>query len=356
MNDMIDKTDTEVVTHTVRFEPMGIEMAVDEGETVLDAAFRQGISVMHGCKEGQCASCKSKLLDGDIEMLKYSTFALPESERDTDHILLCRTLAYSDITVELLNYDEDLLSRSIAVKEIAATVVSVQELTRDIRLLTLELRAPLRFWAGQYVDITIPGTGITRAFSMANAPLAEGVRSLQFIIKIYPDGAFSSRLEGGLAAGDRLTVKGPYGTCFHREGRSGPLVLVGGGSGMSPLWSILQDHIAQGDARPVRFFYGARTKADLFHLAEFAAIAEKLPDFKFIPALSHAEPGDDWQGETGFVHEVVARVLRSEGLNGEIDAYSCGPPPMIDAILPVLQMAGVEPERIYFDKFTTATR
>jgi propane monooxygenase reductase subunit len=107
--------------------------------------------------------------------------------------------------------------------------------------------------------------------------------------------------------------------------------------------------------RPVRFFYGARTKADLFYLDEFAAIAQTLPDFKFIPALSHAEAGDDWQGETGFVHDVVAR-LRAEGLEGEIDAYSCGPPPMIDAVLPVLQMAGVEPDRIYFDKFTPATR
>jgi propane monooxygenase reductase component len=349
----------DVVSHTVRFEPMGIEMDVHEGETVLDAAFRQGISVMHGCKEGQCASCKSKLLDGDIELLKYSTFALPESDRDTDHILLCRTLAYSDITVELLNYDEDLLSRSIAVKDYPARLVSIMSLTRDIRLLTLELDAPMRFWAGQYVDITIPGTGITRAFSMANAPgdhAAGGISTLQFIIKLYPNGAFSSRLDGGIAAGDALTVKGPYGTCFHREGRAGPLVLVGGGSGMSPLWSILQDHVARGDHRPVRFFYGARTKADLFHTAEFAAFAESLPDFKFIPALSHAEAGDEWTGETGFIHDVVARVLRSEGLEGEIDAYSCGPPPMIDAVLPVLQMAGVEPERIYFDKFTTATR
>jgi propane monooxygenase reductase component len=171
----------DVVSHLVRFEPVGIEMDVHEGETVLNAAFRQGISVMHGCKEGQCASCKSRLIEGDIELLKYSTFALPESERDTDHILLCRTLAFSDITVELLNYDEDLLSRSIAVKEIAATLSGIQSLTRDIRLLTLELAAPLRFWAGQYVDITIPGSGITRSFSMANAPgdqAAGGVTTL----------------------------------------------------------------------------------------------------------------------------------------------------------------------------------
>ncbi|WP_419759563.1 NADH:ubiquinone reductase (Na(+)-transporting) subunit F [Acidisoma sp.] len=349
----------DVISHLVRFEPVGIEMDVREGETVLDAAFRQGISVMHGCKEGQCASCKSKLIDGDIELLKYSTFALPESERDTDHILLCRTLAFSDITVELLNYDEDLLSRSIAVKEIPASLTSIVPLTRDIRLLTLELAAPMRFWAGQYVDVTIPGAGITRAFSMANAPgdhSVGGSTTLKFIIKMYPQGAFSALLDGGLSPGDAILVKGPYGTCFHREGRRGPLLLIGGGSGMSPLWSILQDHAARGDHRPVRFFYGARTRADLFHVEEFAAYTAQLPNFRFIPALSHAEPGDDWTGETGFIHDVVARTLRAEGLDGEMDAYSCGPPPMIDAVLPVLQMAGVEPERIYFDKFTPAIR
>jgi propane monooxygenase reductase component len=349
----------EATSHLVRFEPVGIEMDVHEGETVLDAAFRQGISVMHGCKEGQCASCKSRLIEGDIELLKYSTFALPDEERDTDHILLCRTLAFSDITVELLNFDEDLLSRSIAVKEIPAAVTGNHSLTRDIRLLTIELASPMRFWAGQYVDITIPGSKITRAFSMANAPgdhAEGGSTTLQFIIKIYPQGAFSARLDGGLNLGDPLTVKGPFGTCFHREGRPGPLLLIGGGSGMSPLWSILQDHAARGEHRPVRFFYGARTRADLFHLEEFADFAARLPDFRFIPALSHAEASDEWTGETGFIHDVVARTLRAEGLDGEIDAYSCGPPPMIDAVLPVLQMAGVEPERIYFDKFTPATR
>ena len=77
--------------HKVRFEPVGVDMEVMEGETVLDAAFRQGITLMHGCKEGQCASCKARLVDGDIELTKYSTFALSDGERDTDHILLCRT-------------------------------------------------------------------------------------------------------------------------------------------------------------------------------------------------------------------------------------------------------------------------
>ena len=84
---------TDNAVHTVRLEPVGIELDVEEGETVLDAAFRQGVALPHGCKEGQCSSCKSKLLDGDVELLKYSTFALPEYESETGHILLCRTQA-----------------------------------------------------------------------------------------------------------------------------------------------------------------------------------------------------------------------------------------------------------------------
>jgi propane monooxygenase reductase subunit len=95
------------ITHTVRFEPVGIEIEVEEDETVLEAAFRQGISLMHGCKEGQCASCKSVLCNGDVELLKYSTFALSDTEREQDRILLCRTVAYSDLVVELLNFDEN---------------------------------------------------------------------------------------------------------------------------------------------------------------------------------------------------------------------------------------------------------
>jgi len=329
-------------------------MEVEEGETVLDAAFRQGISLMHGCKEGQCGSCKSKLVDGEIELLKYSTFALPDYESETGHVLLCRTHAFSDVSFELLNYDEDLLSRSIAVKAFAGRVKDVTALTSDIRLLEIEIEKPMKFWAGQYVDLAIADGSITRAFSMANAPV--GGTALSFIIKKYPNGAFSSQLDGGLRVGDPVMAKGPFGTCFRREGRPGPMLLIGGGSGMSPLWSILADHIASREQRPIRFFYGARTRSDLFYLDELAAIAAQLEDFKFVPALSHAEADDHWDGEIGFVHEVVLRHLRQENLAGPIDAYACGPTPMIDAVLPILQVNGVEPDHIYFDKFTPAVR
>ncbi len=211
---------TGAAVHTVRLEPVGIEMDVEEGETVLDAAFRQGIALMHGCKEGQCSSCKSKLLDGDIELLKYSTFALPEYESETGHILLCRTHAYSDLTIELLNFDEELLSRSIPVKSFSGAVASVTPLTHDIRLLEVELENPMKFWAGQYVDLSIPGHGVTRAYSMANTPREP--RKLQFIIKKYADGAFSGLLDGGLPAGTAISAKGPYGGCLAARDAAAP--------------------------------------------------------------------------------------------------------------------------------------
>lgn len=232
-------------TNIVRLQPVGIEFEVEENETVLDAAFRQGIALPHGCKEGQCSACKCVLTGGDVELKKYSTFALNEMERGQDYILLCRTLAYSDLEVELLNYDEEVLSKSIPVRDFTGAVTNVSALTHDIRRLEITLEQPLKFWAGQYVDITLPGPEtITRSFSMANSPGES--QKLAFIIKKYPNGRFSSRLDGDLAVGTEVGIKGPYGTCFRRENKTGAMILVGGGSGMSPLWSILHDHINSG--------------------------------------------------------------------------------------------------------------
>ena len=344
---------SEKKVHTVRFEPVGVEMEVEEGEWILDAAFRQGIAVPHGCREGQCSSCKCLLVEGDVEVEDYSTFALADYERETGHILLCRGYAYSDVTVELLNFDEDLMRRAIAVKTYDGVLSAVTKLTHDMRLLEVQLERPIKFWAGQFVELGVPSAGVTRSYSMAST--LSTPTTLQFIIRKYPDGAFSSLIDTSLQPGTALTLKGPFGMCFRREQRPGPMILVGGGSGMSPLWAILKDHIESGEQRPVRFFYGARTRKDLFFLDEFAAVADKLSDFEFIPVLSQATAEDAWSGETGFVHEAVERIVRQQGLPGELDAYTCGPPPMIDAVLPVLQRLGVALDHTYVDKFTPAS-
>ena len=338
--------------HVVRFEPVGIEVEVDEGQTILRAAAEQGIMLMHGCKEGQCAACKSFVLDGeDIELDRYSTFALPDYEKEEGYTLLCRAHAYEDLTIELLNYDEEMIRSGLPIQEAEAEVVSNEPVTHDMRHLVLRLteQVELKYFPGQYVDITVPGTDETRSFSMANPTSRDG-GLLEFVIKVYPDGLFSHFLDTRLAVGDRLHLTCPFGVFTLREGLDAELIFVGGGAGMAPILSLLRSMAERGIDRKATYYYGARQRRDLCFEQELRELEEKLPDFRYIPALSEAAQGDDWDGETGLITDVVKRLA---GNIAGAHAYVCGPPPMVEAAQVMLAAAGVEEKRVYFDKFTT---
>ncbi|MFD8000448.1 FAD-binding oxidoreductase [Streptomyces mirabilis] len=337
--------------HRIRFEPVGIEIEADEDETVLDAAFRQGVGLMHGCKEGQCSSCKSFLLEGEQQMERYSTFALAEYESEEGYVLLCRTHAYSDLTVELINYDEEMLLGGIPPRQVGTTVSTVEPLTHDIVRLTLAVTPTdeLPYRTGQYVDIKVPGTQQWRSFSMAGPPAEGPGGTLEFLIKRYPGGLFSGLLGDTLRPGDPLTVKGPYGTCVMRDAPDRDLILLAGGAGMAPILAQLSGLAVTGTARRTRFYYGARTERDLFALDEIAGHGSRIADFAFVPALSEDTSG---AYEQGLITEVVDR---HEGDLSGSDAYLCGPPPMCDAALELLTRKGMPEERIFLDKFTTST-
>jgi propane monooxygenase reductase subunit len=338
--------------HVVRFEPVGIEIQVDEGQTILRAAAEQGIMLMHGCKEGQCAACKSFVLDGeDIELDRYSTFALPDYEKEEGFTLLCRAHPYEDLTIELLQYDEEMIRNGLPIQEAEAEVVSNDPVTHDMRHLVLKLIEPadVKFFPGQYVDIEVPGSGATRSFSMANTS-ARDSGQLEFVIKVYPDGLFSHFLDTTLQVGDRLNLSGPFGVFTLREGDDVDLIFVGGGAGMAPILCLLRSMAERGIDRKATYYYGARQRRDLCFEQELRELEEKLPDFRYIPALSEAAPGDDWDGETGLITDVVKRLA---GNLAGAHAYVCGPPPMVEAAQVMLAVAGVEEKRIYFDKFTT---
>jgi len=338
--------------HVVRFEPVGIEIEVSEDQTILRAAAEQGIMLMHGCKEGQCSSCKSFVLDGDdIELEKYSTFALPDYEKEEGFTLLCRAHPYEDLTIELLNFDEDMIRSGLPIVEAVAEVVSNEPVTHDMRHLVLRLVEPeeIKYFPGQYVDIRVPGTDETRSFSMANTSSRDG-GLLEFVIKIYPDGLFSHFLDTQVAIGDRLELTGPFGVFTLREGFETDLVFVGGGAGMAPILSLLRSMAERGLQRKATFFYGARGLRDLCFEAELRELEQTMPGFRYVPALSEPADGDRWEGETGLITDVVKRLAGE--LKGS-HAYVCGPPPMVEAAMPVLATAGVEDKRIYYDKFTT---
>ena len=339
-------------THTVRFEPVGIEIEADEDETILNAAFRQGIMLMHGCKEGQCSACKSFLLDGEVDLDRYSTFALPDFEEAEGWTLLCRAHALTDLEVELINYDEEILHGGSPPRTVQTVVTAVEPLTHDIRLLRLKVQddASFTFRPGQYVDIRIPDQEDEhRSFSMANTTSVPG--ELEFMIKLYPGGRFSGLLqEEKVSVGDVLDVTGPYGVFTLRSSSPRRLVFIGGGAGMAPILCLLRSMAEQGVERPATYYYGARTPTDLFHLEELEELSRRLPGLTFVPALSEAANGDGWAGATGLITEVVERL---EDDLAEVDAYLCGPPPMVDAAIALLEAKGVPEAHIYFDKFTT---
>jgi len=339
------------VKHVVRFEPVGIEIEVDEDTNVLRAAAEQGITLMHGCKEGQCSSCKSFVLDGeDPELDKYSTFALPDSEKEEGYTLLCRAHVYEDVTIELLNYDEEMIRSGHPIQEAVAEVVSNESVTHDLRHLVLKLIDPqdIEYWPGQYVDVAIPDTDETRSFSMANTTSKESGQ-LEFVIKVYPDGLFSNFLDTKVGVGDRLDLVGPFGVFTLRE-RDSDIVFVGGGAGMAPILCLLRTLAASGSTRKATYYYGARAKRDLCFEEELHALVESMPNFKFVPALS--EPGDDeaWEGEVGMITDVMKR---HETDLAEVDSYVCGPPPMVEAAIEVLGGLGAPDKNVYYDKFTT---
>jgi propane monooxygenase reductase subunit len=198
------------------------------------------------------------------------------------------------------------------------------------------------------MDFVVPGHHATRSFSMANTPNREGI--FEFVIRIYPGGLFSGYLADHLQVGERLQVEGPFGSFRLRESSLADLLFIGGGAGIAPLLALLRSMAERGLDRQVAFYYGARARRDLCFQQELFKLSEQLPGLSFIPALSEPSPDDLWGGEAGLITDVVAR--REANPAGK-DVYLCGPPPMVEAALALLDRLRCSPDRIFYDKFTT---
>lgn len=334
----------------VSFDPIDEEIECLPGETILDAAFRSGYSLVYGCREGQCSACKCYLLEGDVELKPYSSFALSDSEEEQGYTLLCRAIPEDDVVVELLHYDPDNYRLDVPIRDGWGVVESLEDVTHDITRLVVGIDEPddFDYKPGQYVDVHAPGTEERRSFSIASLP---GEGRIELLVKRYPGGLIAGQLEHGeIAVGSTLRFTGPYGSFYLRDG-DGLVLMIAGGSGMAPELALLRELVASRATRPVRFFYGARTRSDLFDLDVIAELGEQLPDFAFVPVLSE----EDWDGESGLVHDVAGRYLAAHPeMTADIGVYVCGPPPMVDAAIEtVSDTCGVPDTQVFFDKFTS---
>ena len=335
--------------HTITLLPFEKQFTCGDSETILEAAMRQGLNLRYGCKHGGCGMCKAQVVEGEVDNTEASSFALLDFEKQQGLALLCCAYPESDVAIELWDYDEADLVSGVTVQQFEVEVEKVTELTYDIRGVHLRLIDPQRieFKAGQYVDLLVPGTNEKRSYSMANPPSRRS--EVEIMIKLMPGGLFSSYVEKSLKVGERLTLQGPYGN-FHLRASQHEAVFIAGGSGMAPILGLLRDMAEQKDSRPVTYFYGARTRCDLFLLDELRSFEQQLPHFRFVPALSEPTTDAVWSGETGLITDVVKRLVPR---GGDKQAYMCGPTAMIDVAIVTLLKLGIEEKDIFYDKFVT---
>ncbi|AYH43768.1 phenol 2-monooxygenase domain-containing protein [Azoarcus sp. DN11] len=336
------------MSYELTIEPLGQTITVEEDQTILDAALRAGVWIPHACCHGLCATCKIQVTDGEVEHGEASSFALMDFERDEGKALACCARLQSDATIEA-EIEEEPDAESIPVRDFPGTVSRIEQLTPTIKGVFVELDAPIRFQAGQYVNLEIDGGRCTRAFSLAGAP---GGREVELNIRLVPGGEGTTWVHEALRAGDRVKLSGPYGRFFVRKSAPEALLFMAGGSGLSSPRSMILDLLAAGDARPMTLVYGQRSRAELYYHDEFVALAARHANFRYVPALSDEPAGSGWEGFRGFVHD-AAKAHFSGDFRGH-KAYLCGPPMMIDACITTLMQGRLFENDIYTEKFFSA--
>ncbi|BCB89515.1 NADH:ubiquinone reductase (Na(+)-transporting) subunit F [Phytohabitans suffuscus] len=340
-----------VAYHRVSVEPVGREVRCREDQPILDACLRAGIWVPHSCTHGTCGTCKAELIDGEVDHGNASAFALMDFERDEGKVLLCQASPRSDLVVEAdVDVDEGLELHPV--RDFTGTVTELADVARDIRVVRIALDEELRFAPGQYVALRVPGTPATRTYSLANPPTQR--RLLELHVRRTPGGLASDGwVFGPMAAGERVSLSGPYGRFVFRPARPEPAIMVAGGTGLAPIASMIRHALAAPSGPRLYLYHGARTRADLYCVDEFRALAAAHPDrFRYRPCLSEQTPedpaGGGWDGGAGLVTDVLAADF--DRCSGHV-GYVCGPPPMVDAALKLLMRKRLFPRDIYREDF-----
>jgi len=337
------------MSYELTIEPLGQTIEIEEGQTILDAALRAGIYLPHACCHGLCATCKVQVSDGEIEHGEASSFALMDFERDEGKCLACCATAQGDLVIEA-EIEEDPDAENLPVRDFDGTVSRIETLTPTIKGVWIKLDAPMRFQAGQYVNLELPGGIGSRAFSIASPPSADG--EVELNIRIVPGGQGTTYVHEKLQAGDRIRIAGPYGRFFVKKSAAVPVVFMAGGSGLSSPRSMILDLLEEGFDKPITLVYGQRSRAELYYHDEFLALEAQHPHFRYVPALSHEPEGSGWEGFRGFVHD-AAKAAFDNDFRGH-KAYLCGPPLMIEACITTLMQGRLFERDIYTEKFISA--
>ena len=343
------------MSHQCSLVPSGRKFDVDDGETILQAALRSGIVLPYGCKDGACGSCKSQIVEGQVDYGHYQSKALSDAEKDQGGVLICCATAKTDVVIKARVVAAEGM---IPVRKVPCRVQSITKAAPDVAIVNLQLPAndKFEFLAGQYIDILLKD-GKRRSYSMANAPHQGNVIELH--IRHTPGGAFTDAIFGSgtpsanaVKEKDILRFEGPQGTFFLREDSTKPMVMLASGTGFAPIKAVIEHAASKNITRPIVLYWGGRRPQDLYQMDLAKQWEKTLPNFKFVPVVSDALPEDNWSGRTGFVHKAVMEDFPD--LSGH-QVYACGAPIVVQSALKDFVAQCKLPEDEFFaDAFTTA--
>ncbi|HEY9593610.1 MAG TPA: 2Fe-2S iron-sulfur cluster binding domain-containing protein [Spirochaetia bacterium] len=317
----------------------------DSGAPILFALMREGVFLPSACGgRASCGQCRVRVLEGAGDHLPEEIALLTAEERARGIHLACQTRVTGDVRIAVPPH-------SLGARQHTARVAAIRDPVPGMREVELALDDGMRFVAGQYVQLLIPGTErdpkpLYRAYSVTSSPRRTGL--LSFLVGRVEGGACSTYIFERLRVGDGITLNGPFGEFRLHEG-TGPALLVAGGSGIAPMRSILIDVEERGITRPITLFFVVRARRDLVWEAELRAFESRIPGFHFMPILSHPDPNDAWTGEKGGMASVLARLVPRAD---DAEACLCGAPGMIESSIAALRARGIAEDRVFFDKFS----
>lgn len=330
---------------SVEIEPTGDAIEVHDGQTILDAALRQGIYLPHACSHGLCGTCKVTLLEGTVDYGNASSFALMDIDKEEGKCLACTAVPLEDCVIEA-DIDEDPDARTIPVRDFTGTVSEVKDLTPRIKGLVFQLDNEIDFQAGQYIQLHIPGFDEPRAFSIASSPNLKN--AIELHISIVPDGEVTPWIHAHVKAGDQFRIAGPYGRFYVRQSARKPMIYFAGGSGLSSPKSMIEEQLENGCTERITLFHGARNPDELYYADLFRQYERDYPNFRYVPVVSDKESAG-WNGETGYINDVAAKLFDNNFMGHK--AYLCGPPAMIEACITTLFQGRLFEKDIYTEKF-----
>lgn len=337
------------MSYQVKIGPGDHRFNVEPGETILDAAMRQGIVLPHDCRDGRCGSCIGRLLAGEVSYKKDISETLSPEKQSQGWALFCQAVPQADLVLEA---DRIQLAASGAeVKTLPCRVGGMQRLTHDVMGITLTLpeSKPFNYVAGQYIDILLK-SGRRRSYSIANRP--DNSHLIELHIRHVTDGYFSDHVFEFMKVKDLLRIRGPYGIFTWRQQSQRPVLMLATGTGFAPVKGLLEQAFADKLRRPVTLYWGARRLQDLYLQGLVNEWAATHDNFTYIPVLSRADDSSEWKGRRGHVQQAV---LQDHPDLSSYEVYASGSPAMVNASRDLFLANGLETDYYNSDAFESAS-